>query len=47
MDVGYGTGREVPLSWQLGSLVVFAAAALVIVRETRGAEPRETVVSST
>ena len=45
LDVGYGTGREVPLSWLFGSLVVFAAAALIIARESR-AEPAETAPSS-
>lgn len=35
LDVGYGTGREVPGTWLAGSLVVFAAMVVVIARQTR------------
>jgi membrane protease YdiL (CAAX protease family) len=35
LDVGYGTGREVPGTWLLASLLVFAAMVLVIERATR------------
>ncbi len=35
LDVGYGTGRELPTSWLIASVVVFAVAAAVIVQSTR------------
>jgi membrane protease YdiL (CAAX protease family) len=35
LDVGYGTGRELPMSWLIGSLLVFACASGVIARTTR------------
>jgi membrane protease YdiL (CAAX protease family) len=35
LDVGYGTGREVPGTWLLASLLVFAAMVVVIARGTR------------
>jgi membrane protease YdiL (CAAX protease family) len=35
LDVGYGTGREVPGAWLLASLLVFAAMVLVVARGTR------------
>lgn len=35
LDVGYGTGREVPSEWLFGSLGVFVVAVIVITRETR------------
>jgi membrane protease YdiL (CAAX protease family) len=35
LDVGYGTGRELPMSWLIGSVLVFACAAFAIVRLTR------------
>jgi membrane protease YdiL (CAAX protease family) len=34
LDVGYGTGREVPLSWLAASLLVFVAAAAIIAQAT-------------
>ncbi|HKP57848.1 MAG TPA: CPBP family intramembrane glutamic endopeptidase [Polyangiales bacterium] len=35
LDVGYGTGRELPMSWLIGSLLVFACAAWSIAQATR------------
>ena len=35
LDVGYGTGHALPVSWLIASLLVFAVAALVIVNGTR------------
>jgi membrane protease YdiL (CAAX protease family) len=35
LDVGYGTGRELPMSWLIGSLLVFACAAWTILQTTR------------
>ncbi|HKU43968.1 MAG TPA: CPBP family intramembrane glutamic endopeptidase, partial [Polyangiales bacterium] len=36
LDVGYSIGRDMSLSWTLGSLAVFACAVWVIVQATRG-----------
>jgi membrane protease YdiL (CAAX protease family) len=35
LDVGYGTGHELPMSWLIGSLLVFACAAAAIAQATR------------
>ena len=35
LDVGYGTGRDVPREWLVGSLAVFVVAVMVIARSTR------------
>jgi membrane protease YdiL (CAAX protease family) len=35
LDVGYGTGRELPMSWLIGSLLVFACATGLIAQATR------------
>jgi membrane protease YdiL (CAAX protease family) len=43
LDVGYGTGREVPGAWVLGSLVVFAVMVAIIAQGTRSPAPSATV----
>jgi membrane protease YdiL (CAAX protease family) len=35
LDVGYGTGRDLPMSWLIGSTLVFACAAGTILHTTR------------
>jgi divalent metal cation (Fe/Co/Zn/Cd) transporter len=37
LDVGYGTGRAVPLSWLAASLLVFATMVAIIAQATRRA----------
>lgn len=46
LDVGYGTGRELPVSWLIASLIVFMAAALVIANATRPAGARGAAAAS-
>lgn len=39
LDVGYGTGREVPAAWLAASLLVFALMAAIIAQSTRSPAP--------
>jgi membrane protease YdiL (CAAX protease family) len=43
LDVGYGTGREVPASWLAASLLVFAVMAAIIAQSTRRPRPAVSV----